>query len=99
MTDLQKKDFLNFLLFTKKFLHVKQASFVKSMINFERNKQRVDFTHRVDRLSGFFSNRPNRDPSPTPSPAGECVPPSLVPGGGHARLRERGWEGGGGSEF
>jgi len=30
---------------------------------------------------------------PTPSPEGECVPPSLVPGG-HSRLRERGWGGG-----
>ncbi len=31
--------------------------------------------HRVDRVSGFFSSRPNWD-SPTPHlQAGECVPP------------------------
>ncbi len=38
-------------------------------------------SHRVDRVMGFFSCCPNRD-SPTPSPAGECVPPPLVRGGG-----------------
>ncbi len=30
--------------------------------------------HRVDRVLSFFSSRRNWD-SPTPSPAGECVPP------------------------
>ncbi len=30
-------------------------------------------THRVDRVPGFFSSRPNRD-SPTPSSAGDFVP-------------------------
>ncbi len=30
--------------------------------------------HRVDRVLGFFSSRPNWDPPFTPSPAGECVP-------------------------
>ncbi len=30
--------------------------------------------HRVDRVLGFFSSRPNWKP-PTPSPAGECAPP------------------------
>jgi hypothetical protein len=38
-------------------------------------------THRID----FFSSPPNWDPSP----AGDCVPPSLVPGG-HTRWREMG---------
>ncbi len=38
------------------------------------------FAHRVDRVLGFFSRRPNWD-SPTPSPAGENVSPPLVPGG------------------
>ncbi len=32
------------------------------------------YTHRVYRVLGFFSCRPNWDP-PTPLPAGECVPP------------------------
>jgi hypothetical protein len=42
----------------------------------------VDYvSDRVDRVIGFFSSSPNWDP-PTPSPAGECVPPLLVPGGG-----------------
>ncbi len=36
--------------------------------------------HRVDRVLGLFSCRPNRD-APTPSPAGEYVPLSLVFGG------------------
>jgi hypothetical protein len=36
--------------------------------------------HRVDRVLGFFSSRPNWD-SPTPSPADKCAPPPLVPGG------------------
>ncbi len=48
--------------------------------------------HRVDRVLGFFSCRPNWDPhSPHPPPAGECAPPLLVPVGGHTRLREKGW--------
>ncbi len=50
-----------------------------------------ELTHRVDRVLDFFSSRPNWD-SPTPSPAGECVPPPLVPlegGGGHS-LAEQG---------
>ncbi len=48
--------------------------------------------HRVGRVLGFFSSRPNWD-SPTPSPTGEGVPPFLVGGGGviHTRLREWGW--------
>jgi hypothetical protein len=37
-------------------------------------------TRRVDRVLGFFSNRPNWD-YPTPSPAGECVPPPFCSGG------------------
>ncbi len=38
--------------------------------------------YRVDRVLGFFSSRPNWDPH-TPSPAGECVSPPLVWGGGY----------------
>jgi hypothetical protein len=45
-------------------------------------------THRVDRVLGFFSSRPNGDP-PTPSTAGECVPLPLIPGG-NTIPRERG---------
>jgi hypothetical protein len=32
--------------------------------------------HRVDRVPGFFSSRPNWLPRPAPSPASECCPPS-----------------------
>ncbi len=39
-------------------------------------------SRRVDRVLGFFSSRPNWDPQ-------TCVPPGS--GGGHTRLRERGW--------
>ncbi len=39
--------------------------------------------HRVDKVLGFFSSRPNWD-SPTPSP----LPPFSSGGGVHARLRE-----------
>jgi hypothetical protein len=46
--------------------------------------------HRVDRVISFFSSRQIWD-SPHPSPAGECAPHPLVRGGGHTRLRERGW--------
>jgi hypothetical protein len=46
------------------------------------------YTHRVDRVLGFFSSRPNWD-SPTSSPAGEYAPPPFGSGGGK-RLRERG---------
>jgi hypothetical protein len=42
----------------------------------------------------FFSNRWNWD-HPTPSTAGECVPPSLVPGGGARSLTGEGVGGGG----
>jgi hypothetical protein len=43
-----------------------------------------DLQHRVDRVLGFFSSRPNWDP-PTPSPADECVPHfgSAFSGEGH----------------
>ncbi len=47
---------------------------------------KVPCQHRVDRVLSFFSSRPSWD-SPTPSPAGECVPlPPLVPGGAHHLL-------------
>jgi hypothetical protein len=51
------------------------------------------YNHRVDRLQSYFSVRPNWD-SLTPSPAGECVPPPLVGGGGGFTLacgRGYGW--------
>ncbi len=47
--------------------------------------------HRAGRVLSFFSSRRNWD-SPNPSPAGECAPLPLVPGGGHTLWRERGWE-------
>jgi hypothetical protein len=41
----------------------------------------IPLYHRVDRVLGFFSSRPHWN-SPTPSPAGECVPPPFGWGGG-----------------
>jgi hypothetical protein len=50
-------------------------------------------SHRVRRVLTFFSSCLNWD-YPNPSPARECAPPPLVPGGGaHSRAREGGgWE-------
>jgi hypothetical protein len=45
--------------------------------------------HRVDRVLSFFSGRPNLD-SPTPLPAGECVPPPWFGGGGAHSLAGEG---------
>jgi hypothetical protein len=39
--------------------------------------------HRLYRVLSFISSRPNWYPL-TPSPAGECIPPPLVPGGTHS---------------
>jgi hypothetical protein len=47
------------------------------------------YKHR-GRVLSFFSNRRNWS-SPTPLAAGECAPPPFGRGGGHTRLRERGW--------
>jgi hypothetical protein len=46
--------------------------------------------HRVDRVLGFFSSRPNWD-SPAPSTAGECVPPPPLVGGGGGDTLACGW--------
>jgi hypothetical protein len=49
--------------------------------------------HRVDRVLGFFSSRPNWN-TPTSSPVGESAPyPPVLPGEGHTRLWEREWGG------
>jgi hypothetical protein len=49
--------------------------------------------HRVDRVLGLFSSRPNWD-SHTPSPAGECVfPPIWFRGRGTRSLAGEGVEG------
>jgi hypothetical protein len=40
-------------------------------------------------MSGVFQN--NDPQAPTPSPPGECVPPTFGAGGGHTRWMERGW--------
>jgi hypothetical protein len=45
---------------------------------------------------GLFSSRPNRD-SPTPSPAGECLPHSFGSGGGGTHSQAG--EAVGGSQF
>jgi hypothetical protein len=47
------------------------------------------YSHRVDRVLGFFSNRSNR---PNPSPGGEWVlSPLWFRGEGYTRWGERGW--------
>jgi hypothetical protein len=51
------------------------------------------FIHGVDGVLGFFSSRPKWD-SPTPSTAGECVPPRFR--GGARSLAGEGLGGGGG---
>ncbi len=49
--------------------------------------------HKVGRVLSFSPVVGIRNwNSPNPSPAGECVPPPPVLGGGHTRWRERGWE-------
>ncbi len=58
----------------------------------DRGKERelgMEEEYRVDRVLGFFSNRPNWDPH-THSPKGLW----FRGGGGHTRLRDRGrgWE-------
>ncbi len=45
--------------------------------------------HRVGRVISFFASHPNRD-SPNPSPAGECAPPPLLPGGRATLAGDRG---------
>jgi hypothetical protein len=49
------------------------------------------WTHRVGRVLSFFL-QPSELGLPHPPPAGECAPHPLVQGGGHTRLRKRGWE-------
>jgi hypothetical protein len=53
---------------------------VKGTVVIEEIQQNVS-NHRVDRVLGFFSSRPNWD-SPTPSHAGESVPLLWFQGGG-----------------
>jgi hypothetical protein len=54
----------------------------KLFVYFVLNKSAaVPVYHRVDRVRGLFSSRPHWN-SPTPSPAGECVPPPFGWGGG-----------------
>jgi hypothetical protein len=48
---------------------------------------------KVDRVLGFFSSRSNWN-SPTPSPAGECVLPPLLQGGGGTHSLAGEWVGG-----
>jgi hypothetical protein len=47
--------------------------------------------HRVDRMLSFLSNRPNWVRPPHHTQASVYNTPPLVLGGGHTRLRERGW--------
>jgi hypothetical protein len=50
-----------------------------------------NFRHRIDRVLGIFSSRPNWD-SPTLHLQASLSPPPLVQRGGvHTRLRERAW--------
>jgi hypothetical protein len=57
-----------------------------------RGQIRVLSITEYDRVLGFFSSRPNWD-TPTPLPAGGCLPSPLVPGEVHTCLRERGCAG------
>jgi hypothetical protein len=65
-----------------------------STVTRQKTQLKLGFCHKVDRVLGFFSSRPNWE-SPTPSPAGECGPP-LWFGGGGTLACERG---DGGSQF
>jgi hypothetical protein len=59
----------------------------------KKNNKNSRRNHRDGRVLSVFSSRRNWD-SPTPSPAGECAQSPFGlggGGGGHTRLRERGW--------
>jgi hypothetical protein len=68
---------------TGESMHVRVHVSVKVYVSMYQN-------HRVGRVLSFFFSCRNWD-SPTPLAAGECAPHPLVRGGGHTRLRERGW--------
>jgi hypothetical protein len=71
-----------------KYLNARQrnlGTIINQTVYILQHDSRVD---RVDRGLGVFSSRPNRD-TPTPSSAGECVPPPPLFQGGHTRLLER----------
>jgi hypothetical protein len=56
--------------------------------SWKSNPYLLSLIHRVGRELSFFSSRRNWD-SPNPSPAGECAPTPLVPGGAaHSLARE-----------
>jgi hypothetical protein len=67
-----------------KSVHISSSDLCFNVIKFEARK-----THRVDRVLGFFSSRPNCVPHPL---IRRRVTPTLVPGG-HTRLRKWGWAG------
>jgi hypothetical protein len=49
--------------------------------------------HKVYRVPGFLSSRPNGSPHPLSTYRECCSPPPLGPRGRYTRLRERGWVG------
>ncbi len=53
-------------------------------------KFRTSYTSQSRQSAKRFSSRWNWD-SPTPLAAGECAPPPFGTGGGHTRLRLKGW--------
>ncbi len=57
--------------------------------SWKSNPYLLSLIHRVVRELSFFSSRRNWD-SPNPSPAGECAPTALVPGGGAHSLARKG---------
>ncbi len=65
----------------------KETFYVKAL---NRGGQPHIFTHRVNRMPGFLSSRPNRIPPP-PHPQASIAPLLWVQGGRHTRLRRRGW--------
>ncbi len=84
------------LLVRKKFLHKNPVYQGKNKALFQEKifHYNLRFNHRVDKVPGFFSSRPKWDPPPPLHPLTRwrvCPLPLRFRGGGHSRLRERGW--------
>jgi hypothetical protein len=79
------------MLFLKKLIKYINGSFkVEKMTKIRPGMAEIQAKtcgHRVDRVLSFLSSRPNWD-SPTPSDAGECVPPNGSGGRAHLLVGE-----------